>query len=82
MKSKKQKRQPYKRKSNELQTALGETMGLGIGSMAGMSAVGAINAQIPGGAGNKTAGIIGASTNLLNIGQLGKNSKTIMKMFK
>lgn len=82
MKSRKQKRKAYRRKESSLQTALSDTIGMGIGSVAGMSAMGAINAQVPGGAGAPLMKTTGASLNLLNTGQMLKNTKAIMKSFK
>jgi len=54
-----------------------QTLGLGIGSMAGMSAMGQI--PQPAGAGN-TVGTVGASMNLLNTGMLAKNGMGIVGM--
>lgn len=56
-----------------------ETMQVGIGSMAGMGAVGMMG-QIPGMPANNTSQIVGASMGIANIGQLSKNAMNLTKM--
>jgi len=58
-----------------------DTMGLGIGSMAGMGAVGALGAT-PGMPATGIPATMGGSLNLLNVGQMGKNAMSLSKMFK
>ena len=69
-----------KKKTNKLMKAVKNTIGVGVSTMVGSSVVGGISASVPGSAGAKNT--INSSFQLLNIGQLAKNAKTITKQFK
>ena len=68
-----------KKQKNQLIGNMKSTIGLGVGSMAGMGAMGAMSSipGMPAGAGNIT-GTVGASLGILNVGQLVKNTQSIM----
>jgi hypothetical protein len=78
-----------KRKSNgssgygSLMGNMKDTMGLGVGSMAGMGVMGAMGSTpgMPKAAGGIT-GTVGSSMSLLNTGQMAKNAMSITNMMK
>lgn len=81
------RRKRYTRRSSNdgygsLMGNMKDTMGLGVGSMAGMGVMGSIGATpgMPAGAGAIT-GTVGGSLNLLNTGQMAKNAMSITSMF-
>jgi len=68
-----------KRYSNSLMKSVKDTTGIGIGSMAGLSAMGTVKNLIPGGAGNDAFNSASSGMNMLNLAQMVKNSKKLYK---
>lgn len=65
---------------NNMGKQVKENLGVGIGSMAGMSVMGSMGA-IPGMPANTITGTVGAGLGLANVGQLAKTGMGVVGMF-